>query len=145
MRSVRSAVVGVLVVLVLLSVPVSAFAASMRGGGVQGTGDQTIHVKLDQPSGGVASGTISYVAHGEGGGTFSADFIVTGGDLAAGDLSGTVTVTVGAPPTVFCLQAIFRGTIRPGGAGVGGFSAFTPCFELLFGVPLDGGNIVFSP
>lgn len=153
MKSARSAVVGVLAIITLLGVPLFAFAASMRGGGASSDGaggTQTIHVRLDQPSGGVASGTVGYVASGGGGDIFSADFVVTSGDLAAGSVSGTVTVTAGAPPTVYCIQVNFTGTVTPGGAGVGGFAARVPSCDgfvdgILFGVQLDAGHISFSP
>ncbi len=153
MRSERWAVVGVLVVIVLLGVPVSAFAVSLRGGGVQTTlvegfvQAKTIHVKLDQrcPDCRPLTGTIS-VHVGE---TFF-DFTVTDGFLEAGSgsgfLSGTVTIAVGAPPAVICLQGYFEGSISNGGPGVGSFSAsFPSCQVTVLDVLLDHGNIQYSP
>ena len=155
MKSARSAVVGVLVVIVLLGVPASAFAVSLRGGGVQTTlvegfvEAKTIHVKLSQPCPDCRplTGTISVHV-----GDFFYDFTVTDGLLEAGSgsgfLRGTVTITVGGgPPTVLCLQENFDGAIINGGAGVGSFSALFPSCNnsTAVDVLLDHGSINYSP
>jgi uncharacterized protein YwbE len=150
MRSERWAVVGVLVI-VLLGVPVFAFAASMRGGGVDRSTfpglTETIHVKLDQPSGGVANGTINLGLHGGGSSVFT-EVTVTSGDLTSGFVAGTLTETGGPRGIEVC---DIDGWIMPGGVGVGSFVVShvrVPCEEgdiILRGIQLDEGHISFSP
>ena len=144
----------VLITITLLSLPESVFAAAIRGGGsvdpAATSGSQlSVHVRLQQSPGGPATGTISFVTPlhvflSTGEGPSFVDLTVTGGNLATGEISGTLTITIGSPAVVYFLDVPFTGTVTPGGKDVGGISFNAPGVGSL-GVTITAGNLAYAP